>query len=149
MRKSLAVIFFVGVSLLVTSCQREMTPESALRGYVEYRFGEGQSISELLSRTTGPLHERLQEMSEEEFQNFLEMREYRLRRFRVERTSCQDEQKCHLTYLLRYDQFNDNIKTFSVEVRKIAEIVAEGNTWKIADVKDVKTFFDSKEPIEP
>jgi len=60
-----------------------------------------------------------------------------------------EEDKCIVTYIIKYKTESNGKKAFETEVKKIAEVVKEGEFWKLSDVKNIKTFHESKEPINP
>lgn len=145
--------FLLGNTLLI-SCKKEESPERVLRSYIDLSFSSSASRSDFVARTTGELREQILEMTDEEFDIFADMGHFDMRRFRIEREACADD-ICHITYIISYRQFDgpkdsdDRENVFDAEVRKIAELTLEDERWKISDVKDVKTFFDSKKAIEP
>jgi uncharacterized lipoprotein NlpE involved in copper resistance len=61
--------------------------------------------------------------------------------------------KCILTYIVTYltskNGKGGSGNDFSTEVKKIAEVEKEGDIWKIAQVKNVKTYHESLKPINP
>jgi hypothetical protein len=143
------VCFFIGLSFLLifTSCTKKTNSEDVLKGYVKYRFSPTQSKDVLLDKTTGSLNERITAMTEEEFKEFVSMEKFKMRKFVINLKRCSDDQ-CFITYTLSYDQYQDGQRTYETEVKKIAEIRKVEETWKIADVSNVKTYIDSKEELK-
>lgn len=149
--KYLLYITLCSLCLSFMSCQRASDPELVLREYIESRFDGTLGRNRLINMTTGDLRGELEQMSEEDIAYYLAMDAYQLRRMRVERKVC-DEQECFITYTIRFDQFRlDNLKdrVFEAEVRKIAKLERESSGWKISDVSDVKTFYRANEAISP
>ena len=144
-------ILMTTLMLTFFGCQRSSDPELVLREYIESRFDGSLGQSRLLGMTTGDLRDELELMSEDEIKHYLAMDAYQLRRMRIDRKTC-SEQECFITYTIRFDQYRlDNLddKVFEAEVRKIAKINLDSGAWKISDVSDVKTFYRANEAIEP
>lgn len=139
-----AVIF---LSLFIFSCTKKSSPERTLQDYVEYRFTSSQEKEDLLDMTTGTLYERINDMEEDELKKFLTGDSLQKRRLKILLKNCQDT-KCFLTYILTYTQGKGNPKDFGVEVKKIAQIDKVGESWKISDVSNVKTYIEAKKDLE-
>lgn len=144
---SVLLSLLVFSQLFITSCKREVSPERSLQNFIEYSFSSNQSRDRLATMTAGELKNQILDMNDEEFEVYTDMSRFELRRFRIERSQC-SETECFITYIIRYGQFEGEERAFDAEVRKIAELTLDQNTWKISDVKDVKTFYDSKKGID-
>ncbi len=66
----------------------------------------------------------------------------------IQTKNCEGD-KCIVTYIIKYKTESGGKKAFETEVKKIAEVIKEGESWKLSDVKNIKTFHDSTEPINP
>ena len=145
MKKS---VFAILCTLLIfSSCTKKSTSDDVLKGYVKYRFSSSQNKDALLEKTTGNLNERISKMTEEEFKDFISMEKYKMRKFVINLKRCSDDQ-CFITYTLSYDQYLDGQRKYENEVKKIADIRKLEDSWKIADVSNVKTYIDSKEELK-
>lgn len=136
---------------MLTSClQDNLSPESALQSFVEARMGKIVNREDILERVTGKMKQSLENITEEEFTQFADLKNVRKDSFKVISKSCQ-EKKCYLTYSISYKTKDDlgEKTTFSSEVKKIAEIVNENGKWLIADVTNIKTYHESMEPLNP
>lgn len=143
--KNLLLVFLL--STFFAACTKKSTPEKTLQNYVDYRFTKSQEKEDLLEMTTGSLYDRISEMEEEELKNFLSGEALKKRRLKILLKNCQDT-KCFLTYILTYTQGAGNPKDFGVEVKKIAQLDKIGESWKISDVSNVKTYIEAKKDLE-
>lgn len=134
---------------LVTSCLEDnSSPENALKSFVESRIGSVVTREYILEKVTGKMKQSLENISEEEFQKFADLRNVKKDSFKVLSKSCQDK-KCFVTYSVGYTTTNPDKSTFSSEVKKIAEIESVEGKWLIADVSNIKTYHEALEPINP
>jgi hypothetical protein len=141
--------FFIAIVLVgLLSCNQQEGPEGTLKSFINYRFSESQQKDELLSRTTGVLNEKISAMTDEEFAEFSNSSKYKKKKFKLNLSRC-DKNQCFLTYTITYDKYEGDKQTFGIEVKKIAELLLLNGSWKIVDVSNIKTFFDSKQPLEP
>lgn len=141
--------FILCALLILTSCmQDDLSPEGALKTFVEARMGTVVTKDFILERTTGKMRQSLENISEADFNKFADLRNVKQDSFKVLSKSCQDK-KCFLTYSVSYRTKEDDKTTFTSEVKKIAEIVSENGKWLIADVSNIKTYHESLEPINP
>lgn len=133
---------------LITSCLDEkISPEGALKDFVETRMGNTVTREYTLEKVTGKMKQSLENMPEEDFQKFADLRNVRKDSFKVLSKSCQ-ENKCYLTYSISYKTTLEK-SSFSSEVKKIAELLLIENKWLISDVSNIKTYHESLEPINP
>jgi hypothetical protein len=142
------IILLVVVLLISFSCEKKDGPDSVLKKFVHYRFGANQSRDTMLDMTTGILSMKIADMTEQEFSSFSNMGGYKLSRFDIHIRKCTEDQ-CYLTYVVKYSISKLNEVSFKVEVKKIADMKLENGVWKIADVSNIKSFYDSKKPIFP
>lgn len=140
--------FFVFIiTLLAFSCtKKQVSAEDVLSGYIQYRFKSSQSKTELLSKTTGELYQKIVDMDEDTFKKFSTNENKRMRKYRVDLSRCSNE-TCFITYTLSYDEGDKKGRKFETEIKKIAELQLEDGAWKIADVSNIKTYIDSKRPL--
>ena len=143
--------WFIPVLLILNSClsNDNLSPESALKSYMEGRVGNVVTREFILERVTGKMKQSFENMEEEEFTKSADMRNVKKDSFKILSKSCQ-EKKCFITYSVGYSTENDQEKTtFTSEVKKIAEVVSEDGKWLISDVSNIKTYHESLEPINP
>lgn len=143
--------WIIPVLLILSSClsQDNLSPESALKGYMEGRMGSVVTREFVLERVTGKMKQSFENMSDEDFSKSADMRNVKKDSFKILSKSCQ-EKKCFITYSVAYSTENQDDKvTFTSEVKKIAEVVSEDGKWLITDVSNIKTYHESLEPINP
>lgn len=141
--------WLIPLVLILTSClQDNLSPESALKSFVESRMGNVVTRDFILEQVTGKMKQSLENISEEEFNKFADLRNVKRDSFKVLSKSCQSK-TCFLTYSVSYQTVDNDKATFTSEVKKIAEIVNENGKWLIADVSNIKTYHESLEPINP
>ena len=139
------MIKYIFVFLLVfsASCTKKSTPETALNDFINYRFKSSQSKEDLLEMAANPLREKLESIEGEDLEKFLNTSAIHKRKLKVLLKNC-EETKCFITYVLRYEQGKDDPKDFGVEVKKIAQVIKEGEAWKVSDINNVKTYVEAK-----
>ncbi len=143
MKLMLALLF------LVTSCMEDSSsPEAALKNFVEARMGNVVTREYVLERTTGTMKQSLENISDEEFAKFADLRNVEKNSFKVITKSCQ-EKKCFLTYSVSYLTKEKDASKYTSEVKKIAEVLLEDGKWLIAEVSNIKTYHEALEPINP
>lgn len=140
MKKTLIFIFLI---LSLISCSKEeQSPEGTLKSFIEASVGNVVTRDFVLSKVTGQLKENYANMTDEEFQNFSDLRNIKRSSFKILSKSCH-ENKCFLTYLIGYNTGDQ----FSSEVKKIAEISEVDGKWLIEDISNLKTYHESNEAI--
>jgi hypothetical protein len=141
---------FILLSLFIlTACMEDKkTPEAALKSMVESRMGKIVSREDVLEQVTSPMKESIENMSEEDFVKFSDLKNIERNSFKVLSKSCQ-EKKCFVTYSLSYTTNTEGKAKFTSEVKKIAEILNVDGKWLISDISNIKTYHESLEPINP
>lgn len=142
MKKWLFALLFV----LSACIQEEITPEGVLKTFIEARLGKVVTRQFVLDRVTGKMKASFENMSEEDFQKFADLRNVKKDSFKVLSKSCQ-EKRCFITYSISYQTKSE--AHYASEVKKIAEIQLIDGKWLIADVSNVKTYHESLDPINP
>jgi len=141
--------WILSMLIILTACvQDNLSPESALQTFVEARIGNVVTRDYVLSRVTGKMRHSLENITDEEFNKFADLRDVKRNSFKILTKSC-DEKKCFITYSISYQTKQEDVTAFTSEVKKIAEIVNENGKWLISDVSNVKTYHESLESINP
>lgn len=144
--------WFIFVLFLATACLKDdvSTPEGALKSFIESRMDTLVTRDFVLERVSGKMKQSLENITDEEFTKFADMRGVKKDSFKVLSRSCQ-EKTCYLTYSVSYRTTDDKDEktAYTSEVKKIAEVVNENGKWLIADVSNIKTYHESLEPINP
>jgi hypothetical protein len=134
---------------LLTGCLEDSSsPEAALKNFVEARMGNVVTRDYVLERTTGSMKQSLENISDEEFTKFADLRNVEKNSFKIISKSCQ-EKKCFLTYSVSYLTKDKDASKYTSEVKKIAEVLLEDGKWLIAEVSNIKTYHEALEPINP
>lgn len=141
--KVLSLLFLI---LLASCLKDDLSPEAALKDFVESRLGQVVDREFVLERTTGKMYQSFENMSDEDFEKFADMRNIKADSFKVLSKSCQ-EKTCFITYSISYLTKEGDKTQFTSEVKKIAEVVQVEKKWLIADVSNIKTYHESLEPI--
>ncbi len=140
---------FLLMSVVASGCfQDNLSPEAALKSFVEARIGTVVTREYVLERVTGKMRQSLENISDEEFGKFADLRNVKKESFKLLSSSCQLK-TCYLTYSISYQTSKEEKTAFTSEVKKIAELVNEEGRWLIADVSNIKTYHESLEPINP
>jgi hypothetical protein len=141
--------WFIPLLMIFTSCLKDnLSPESTLQSFVESRMGNVVTREFILEQVTGKMKQSLENITEEEFTKFSDLRNVKKDSFKVLSKSCQGK-TCYLTYSVSYQTVDNDKASFTSEVKKIAEIVNENGKWLIADVSNIKTYHEALEPINP
>lgn len=135
--------------IFAVSClQDDLSPEAALKTFVESRMGNVVTRESVLEKVTGTMRQSLENISDEEFEKFADLRNVKKDSFKVLSKSCQ-EKKCFVTYSVSYQTQDKDQTKFNTEVKKIAEMVSEDGKWLISEVSNIKTYHESLETINP
>src|SRR5690606_33800241 len=109
-RLVLITLFIFG---LVSCTERDHSPEGTLTEFIDARVGKVVNRDFVMERVTGKMKENLEEMNDEDFAKFSDLRNTKRSSFKILSKSCQED-KCFLTYSLGYNT-NDE---FATEVKK-------------------------------
>lgn len=135
--------------LILSSCVKDAkSPDFVLKDFIDTGAGNIITREYVLSHVTGKMLQSFENMNEEDFKKFADMRNIKKNSFKVLSKSCQ-EKRCFLTYLVGYQTMKDDRSTFISEVKKIAEVIEVDGSWLIADISNIKTYHESLEPINP
>jgi hypothetical protein len=132
---------------LAFACKKDLSPEESLRRYIDYSVSDKSTRDGFIERSTGSMKERLEAMEDQEFEEFAkEMSHVQKKRVRFNHTSCQDD-KCFITYTLSYDGKSEGVSVYGIEVRKIAELVQADESWLLANISNVKSYYEAASEI--
>lgn len=135
------------LTFLVSCMDENLTPESALKNFIEARIGNVVTRQFVLERITGKMRQNFEVMSDDDFAKFADLRNVERDSFKVLSKSCQ-EKRCFVTYAIAYKTKKDEAN-YASEIKKIAELQLVEGKWLIADVSNVKTYHESLEAINP
>ena len=123
-------------------------PDRGLERHVRLSWRSKVIRQFVLDRVTGKMRQSLENISEEEFKEFSDLRNMKKDSFKILSKSCQDKQ-CFITYSVTYVTKKDDKLDFNTDVKKIAEVLSVDGKWLIADVSNVKTYHEALQPINP
>jgi hypothetical protein len=146
MNFKLLFISFLSFGFLF-SCNVQKGPDASLKSFINYRFSASQDKDGTLAYTTGVLSDRINAMTDEEYSEYKNNSEYSKRKYRVNLSKCTENQ-CFITYTLSIIKKGDSGPSAIVDIKKIAELKKVEEKWKVADVNNVKTYIESKQPID-
>ncbi len=140
------ILIYLVLVLLVSCLEDNRSPEAALKDFIEVRIGNVVTRNSIIDKVTGKMRQSLENVSDEEFKQFADLRNVSRDSFKILSKSCQEE-TCFLTYSISYKTKQDDKNAFTSEVKKIAELTLVSGKWLIADVTNIKTYHESLEPI--
>lgn len=134
---------------LFTSCQKENTAEAQLKEFIRLRYKGEQRKDKVLKWLVDPLYTEFNSIPDEDFEKTMGVGGRKLKDIRVLTKNCDSEANCFLTFIIKFETYGNDKKLFTSEVKKLANLKKIENSWKIADINNVKTYHDSHVPIEP
>lgn len=140
-------IFLAIALLFTTSCFKEKGASETLKTYIQQRFNGELDRLEIQQYLVGAIHDEIKNMSEDDFEKYSDLSNLKKKKFKVTHENCNSD-KCFITYLISYDQFKDSKDFFRVDSKKIAELTKIDDSWKIEKVTNVKSYLESKQPID-
>lgn len=136
------------ILVLLAGCFSQAdSPEAAISEFVNSRLDKVVARGDVVDRTTGKMRLSLESMSDEEFESFANLKDFKKESFKIISKSCQDK-KCYVTYSVGYRQMKASKTGWMSEVKKIAEVLRVEGKWLISDVTNLKTYHESTESIE-
>jgi predicted component of viral defense system (DUF524 family) len=140
-------LFALSMLLLLASCLEDnRSPEGTLKEFIEMRIGNVVTRSAVLEKVTGKMKLSLENVTDDDFKKFSDLRNVERDSFKVLSKSCQED-TCFLTYSVSYKTKQNDKDAFSSEVKKIAELSRVEGKWFIADVTNIKTYHEGIQPI--
>jgi len=140
-------ILFLAVIVAITGCfGGPDSPEGLLKMYVNDVSNKKLDRDYYNKYTTGKLQSVIESMSDEDLEKYSDKSSIKNPKVKILKKSCEDS-KCILTYIVSYETYTNDAKSFISEVKKLAEVLKDDGNWKIADVTNMKTYHESLEPI--
>jgi hypothetical protein len=139
---------FILMLMFISCVKNNQGPESALESFIDARIGNDVTRKLVLEKVAGIMKQSLENISDDEFKKFSDLRNINQGSFKILSKSCQ-KNTCFLTYSISYNTNQNGERIFSTEVKKIAEVVNENGIWLISNVSNIKTYHESLEPIKP
>lgn len=122
------------------------TPEGLINMFVQDMAANEVNRDYFQEHATGAFREEVLALSDEEFDKFTNL-DIKKPAVEILTKTCESD-KCTISYVVRYDIFKNKKKTFESEIKKIAQVKKEGENWKLLSVTNIKSFYESTEPID-
>lgn len=133
--------------LLLIGCQSNNTPDGVLKSFIEKRLNDKIKIDDLEDYLTGDLLDEYTQALGEDPNKLNESINFKDSRLKIIYQNCNGDE-CSITYTLSYEsdaKSGDTQTDVSISVRKIALIVKKDEKWLIANISDVKSFYQFEE----
>lgn len=147
--KSFKFFFFLALSLSFWGCQKKDSgPQDVIASYVKYLF-QNDSIDkeEVEKYLHGDLLISYKSLTEKQVNELALKSKLKLRKIRFTTAECEEKTSCLIQYVISYLYLKGETKGTIADVKKEAVIDYISGTWKISSVKNLKTFYEMKEPI--
>jgi hypothetical protein len=141
------VLSLLFLSILFSCDKGAKTPEGLIKMYVNDLTTSTVDKDYFEKYTTGKLWDKVSNLKEEEFSKFVNLSKIKKPRVKISNKNCVAD-RCTLTYVVKYDVLTDKKKSFESEIKKIAILVKVGESWKISEVSNIKSYFEAAEAIE-
>lgn len=142
-------MLFLLVLVISFSCTNGAeTPEGLIEMFVKDVSTKKIDRDYYQKFTTGKFLEVVESLSDEDLEKNERMAGVDDVSVKIISKSCQDD-KCVLTYIVKYNTNSKEDKSFASEVKKVAEVVKSGEDWKLSDLRNMKTYHESEEAINP
>lgn len=140
---------YVLVFFMIWSCTKgPTTPEGLLQMYVVDITTKGLDKNYYEKYTGGKLWDSILNLSEEEFAQLKPLTKVKNPKISISNKNCPTELECTLTYIVKYDYNGLDESKYKSEVKKVAIMKQIDGEWKIFDVSNIKTYLNSKTPLE-
>ena len=134
--------------VLLSACfNSDNSAVGVLREFVK-KSSSGLEQRDYQNYATGDLLGLIEDMSEQEFEQYKEQSKVQSVKVEVLNENCSDS-KCSITYISKYKTKTSDGSDYNSEVRKIAELSRENEKWKVSSVKNIKTYLETNEGLNP
>lgn len=145
------ILKLITLSILLIACSKfsgNSQAEKALQNFINARFDTNMTKTQMLKYVDGEMAAEINDMQPDEFDFFTKLKGFAKTDFKILTSNC-EKRKCVIVYNLQYDEFSENKKQFSTEVKKAAEVVRDTEGfWKIIKVDNVKTYLKNHQELE-
>lgn len=124
------------------------SPEGLIEMYVSDITTRSVDRDYFNTYTDGELLATVQELSDEDFKEFITVKAVKNARVKILTKNCTNDENCSLTYLIKYDVAGGGDSNFKTEVKKLAEVKKFDDVWKLLSVQNLKTFHQALNPIK-
>lgn len=140
-------ILLMLVFVLVACSKDPSTPEGLIKMYVEDVTSKQMTKDYYEKYTGGELWESISSLNDEDFESFSSLKKLKNAKVNIEKKICESKSECRLTYIIKYEYDGEDKNEFASEVKKVAELQKVEDSWKILKVSNIKSYVDSKTPI--
>jgi hypothetical protein len=131
----------------LSACTKDATtPEGMLVQFSKKITLQKMSREFFYENTTGKMKKVIEDLNDEDFEKFRDLMKIKNQKITVSKKICSND-KCSLTYIIKYEQHSKEAKEFKSEVKKVASMEKIENKWLIADVSNIKTYHESVNPL--
>lgn len=142
------LVFGLALFMIYSCSEKPDSPEGLLKLYINDLATKDVDLDYHLQRTTGELRASIESSGLEEFKKSEELANVKKVDVSILHKNCSSD-RCVLTYTVAYELRTDNKVSSYNESRKIAKLLKVDDEWKLAEITNIKTFIDSKDPINP
>lgn len=143
------LVLILTLSFAIFSCTKGPdSPEGLIKMFVKEAATKKLDREYYEKYTTGELLESIENTTDEQLEKDSRLNGVSSVSVKIMSKNCQNN-NCVVTYIVEYKTESKSESTFSSEVKKVAEVEKIGEEWKISSVRNIKTFHESKEPINP
>lgn len=142
--------YFVLLFILIGCNNGASTPEGVIKKFVADSVKGKVDRDYYEKYTTGSILEASKNLTDEQVKDTA-LSSIKSVKTKIITKNCGSD-KCVITYLVTYftnSSGKGKNNSFSTEVKKIAEVEKNGEIWKIAKVKNIKTYHESLKPLNP
>jgi hypothetical protein len=143
MKKLIYLMSFV----VVFGCTKGAdTPEGLIKTFVKDVATKKIDREYYQKYTTGKFLAVVEDQTDEELEKNTRMSGVKKVKVKVLSKNC-DGPKCIVTYTVSYTTETKEDSNFKSVVKKIAEVIKVEDYWKLANLRNLKTFHESTKPI--
>lgn len=138
---------YLFVLVIALSCTKGAdSPEGLIETFVKDVATKSIDREYYQKYTTGKFLAVVEDQSDEELEKNTRMAGVKKVNVKILSKNCNGD-KCVLSYLVKYVTETKEESNFKSEVKKIAEVVKVDDYWKLANLKNLKTYHESTEAI--
>ncbi len=144
-------LIFLSLILTLIACDKgPKTPEGLIKMFVTDLSSKKVEKSYFEQYTTGELWDAVKDLDEEEFNNYANGKKVKKVKLKILNKNCVGD-TCNLTYEVGYAEgkgAEEGKGDFHSEVKKVAVVVKQEDSWKIYKVSNIKTYIEAQNTIE-
>lgn len=135
------------IFLVLFSCmKKKSSPVNVLKSFIEIRFEKILDKEIIEDFLTGDLLSKFKNYSDDDYDKLFD-KKLKFKNIDILHKNC-EEKSCFITYIIKYKKIENNLTTLNAETKKIAQIIKVDDHWKISDVNNIKTYYQSKKELK-